>query len=492
MKYRIQITNLSFDLELIPMEANGSVPVPEIPTNPIPGPLPDTTPPITAQPAGNPFLWTDGRIILESGKTYLFPRYLMHRVTQDILVFTDGPDPATIIFGTTGYSRWKEGEKADQPRFVFDITGDEGHSVVFYNINLLNAELVDEVHPFQRALFTNAPTANQSWKIGLINCTTDMQLGLLYSAQQEVRQYIYFERLRFRGMIWEELKANHGGGLMVIGSDSELVQVDPPTHFESQLTFLNSELVRSSVSFSRIDSIFDGGPDGKGAGNSCSIIYTEGMVFLIRPHMGDMVTAIVPIPIAGEQIMMNWSGTFLQSNTHQLQAGDTLRIAGEEYTVIARDRIPTLAFATSGFMQDYKLDRPLTVTVGSSVKAEIILSRGQTLIGKERSGHLIFKYNSHFYTSVENLPNHGLEYILKANPIGVLSYNHEEITMYMRGVKRRGYYRETRSKVGSSNGYTLIDCEGFGDEFSPPLPVASSGLMPQEIVDWITAIKSLI
>ncbi|WP_373399688.1 hypothetical protein V8V91_08525 [Algoriphagus halophilus] len=358
--------------------------------------------------------WNDGTIILESGKTYYWKEKPIHPVTKDIMVKTTGPEPATIMFGTPNYSQWADGESPIHPRFQFDL-GDWKCNVSFQNIHLRNAALVDEAQPFHRALFKNNPTENQSGFIALINCTTDMQLGLFYSGQQEIQQVIYFEKVQFKGFMWTEIKANFGGGILLYGIDSVLQQTKPSTHFSASFSFSQNE-VFSSKPFTFIDTIFDGW------GNSSNIIYCEGMVFQLRPGLGVNSSVIARIPKVGDKFSMTFNGEFLSSNEVQLQAGDLIELLGKEQEIIARDRMVNPAYQNGNYPQDYKIPDISGLVPGENYLIKVIHSRADRLVGSGRyEGYMIFKYDKHFWTGTNT--DLGLDYILQSNPYGVLSYH---------------------------------------------------------------------
>lgn len=82
--------------------------------------------------------------------------------------------------------------------------------------------------------------------------------------------------------------------------------------------------------------------------------------------------------------------------------------------------------------------------------------------------------------------------MLASNPFGVLSYNHEEISIWARNTEHNGFYRQSRSGVGKSKGYTLINCKGFEDEFVPKVPISTSGQMPDTASRFIDFLEDLV
>lgn len=81
--------------------------------------------------------------------------------------------------------------------------------------------------------------------------------------------------------------------------------------------------------------------------------------------------------------------------------------------------------------------------------------------------------------------------MLASNPFGVLSYNHKEISIWAKNTKHNGFYRQSKSGVGQTNGYTLINCSGFSNEFNPDTEVKSEGEIPANANEFIVFLEGL-
>lgn len=69
-----------------------------------------------------------------------------------------------------------------------------------------------------------------------------------------------------------------------------------------------------------------------------------------------------------------------------------------------------------------------------------------------------------------------------------ISYDHgrsKGVTMWARGLHLQGYVRESDGE-GISDGYNLIDCTGFKDEFNPGMPITTDKPMPEEVAKYLT------
>ncbi|MEN2281269.1 hypothetical protein AAGF08_03960 [Algoriphagus sp. SE2] len=548
MKYRINISNLSFDLEVEKIED-----LPESLKNGVASAIASALPKeINLEPSQNlskanfitleefDYDWekaiqytqnTDVSIIkLQKGKKYRIKEYSTQKLKKDLFIISERD--SEIRFGLDNFDQWNPDPLVKQDRYVFDL--DTWNSkVAIVNVDLKSAQLVQEIQPFYRGIFKNSSDKNQSGLIALINSNTDMEFGLLYSGGQEDDLILIQKNVNFEGVIWQELKANNGGGLQVIMDNCNLKQVDPPTYFKKQLKFSKNAVMVNEGSFNQIENTF------QGMGNSSNIVYVEGMTFLLPPktfiqnyhnrYNGDSLEStnqdvshyIHPIPSVGEKFLMsrsynvqgvpipgmlrnviNWEKLGLEPRPNvvrSLQVGDRLKINGEEYLIKITDRIPGVAFNSeykyngqdSYYAQEFKLDKDLPKELPMVVEVEVLESKGERLLdGNLHEGYIIFKYNKNWQTNMD--VDHGLDYMLASNPFGVLSYNHKEISLWAKDTVHQGFYRQSKSGNGNSKGYTLINCRGFEDQFKPDVPVNGSGEMPKKANDFIDFLMALV
>lgn len=547
MKYRVTISNLAFDLEVEKIEDLSESIRKEVATT-IAAALPLTLDAESNQSQTGlkhitleefDYDWekavqhtqnSDVSIIrLQKGKKYRIQEYKTQKLKKDLFIVSQGD--SELCFGIDNYDQWQNIPSVKQDRYVFDL--DQWNSKVgIINVDVKSSKTISEVQPFYRGLFKNSPTQNQTGFIALINSDTDMEFGLIYSGGQEEALTLVQKNVNFKGIIWQELKANNGGGLTLIMDNCSLEQWDPPTYYQKELIFSKNAVTLMEGSFNQIENIF------QGMGNSCNIIFCDGMTFILPPYTfirnyhnrfnNDTIEKtnyssshyIHTIPIRGEKFLVsrsyspdgviipemirnviNWEKTDLQpvpNTIRSMQAGDQLKIHGEIYTIKVKDRINGVAFCSeykyngqdSYYSEEFKLDRPLPDDLPMVLEVEMIESKAERLLdGKQHSGYIIFKYNKHWQTNVD--VDHGIEYMTASNPFGVLSYNHEEISIWAKDTKHNGFYRQSRSGVGESHGYTLINCNGFDNQFKPAKPLRDSGEMDQEASEFIRFLEGL-
>ncbi|WP_026968931.1 hypothetical protein [Algoriphagus terrigena] len=548
MKYRVNISNLSFDIELEKLEDLPASVSSRVATA-IAAALPADLGPELSQAVSKgkyvtleefDYDWEKAVqhtqtsdvsiILLQPGKKYHIKEYRRQKLKKDLFIISKGN--SELVFGIDYFDQWHTQNGIKQDRFIFDL-GDWNAKIGIINVDVNGAKMVDEVQPFYRTLFINSVSANQSGAVGLINSTTNLEFGLLYSGSLDRPLTLVQKNVNFKGIIWQELKANNGGGLSVIMESCDLNQIDPPVYFKKNVSFSANEVRLGSGSFYQIENIF------QGAGNSCNIVYVEGMTFILPPRTfiqnyhnrfnggailetnRDSAHYIHTIPRVGEKFLMsrsynqstepipdmlrnviNWEklGIPPQKNTvRALQAGDRLKIDGQSYLIKITDRVVGVAFASeyrhrdqdSYYSQEFKLDRSLPVNLPMVFEVEVLASKGEKLLdGASREGFIIFKYNKNWQTNVD--VDHGLDYMLASNPFGVLSYNHKEISVWAKNTKHNGFYRQSKSGVGQSKGYTLINSSGFADQFDPEDEVRSDGEMPAEARNFITFLEEIV
>lgn len=450
--------------EILSRLNSGNVPPVEIPETEIPE-LPEKKITLTSEQWSK--IVADGYYLIPDGTTVLIPNYKTEYPTKDLLV--ESPGKAEIIWGKDYYNQWRgDGSEA---QIILQLSR-WNNLAIFKNVDVNSAKMRDEVQPFYRTLFQNTPEKGQVGRVELINSDTNMEFTFLYSGAQEENITSYAKKVRFAGPIWQELKANNGGGIVSVIEDSELVATDPVTHFKAVFALSQGE-VRSSISFDTIENKFIEN------GNSCNIIYlpNHNATFYLPKGFKDYPFAhkIRPIPLKGETHSIHWAKEgYLRSDEIELQAGDRFEFQDIEYLITSKDRAGQEFFSNKardgkviGYHIEYGLDKPIPVSA-QDIEIKIIESQGQKLMSiGPVNGYMIFKYNERFHTNAVPLPELNLEYYLKSNPFGVLFYNHKEASVILRRTKHKGYYRQSASGIGKSKGYEFTDSEPFKDEFNP-------------------------
>lgn len=103
----------------------------------------------------------------------------------------------------------------------------------------------------------------------------------------------------------------------------------------------------------------------------------------------------------------------------------------------------------------------------------------------EQDFYLIAKQDYNFPSTVDT--KFGKDYqIMNTEPVGHLSYNHSNVTINARNVQHLGKYRQSGRGLGICNYVNLFNCEGFGFQFDPVVPVTSKDMdIPERIHNLI-------
>ncbi len=221
-------------------------------------------------------------IKLDDGITYLVPDYQMVNLSKDLTIECDGK--CKIIFGKNNYNQWKD---TGESKFIFDL-GVWNNKITIRNVDLFTQNDLLEVQPFYRTLFRNSTTKGQTGTIELINSKTNMEYGLLYSGSQNEYLTCKAENVDFEGVMFQELKANNGGGLLSYQRNCNLKQLDPITHFSSKIKFINNTTFETSVPMWKVENMFIENV------NSCNILYVDGKTFYLpKTNQLDNVKTII-------------------------------------------------------------------------------------------------------------------------------------------------------------------------------------------------------
>lgn len=406
-----------------------------------------------------------GSFTFQKKKIYRIPVYERNSLNKDT---TLDINESELIFGKDNFNQWTE---TGESQTLFSLNRWNSRVKIF-NGKIITGKLIDQVQPFYRTLFTNSSEKDQIGTIELIDIETNMEYGLLYSGSQDQYLTCKAENIDFEGIMFQELKANNGGGLFSYQRNCKLKQIDPPTSFVTNLRLINTTTFESSEPFVKIQNQFIEN------GNSSNIIFVDGKTFYL-PKTGELGNThqIRPIPNVGDTVRMECfeddGVRYLRTKEYELQAGDQLSFKGKNLILSVKDRAKQHHFDNRpienpiGYWIDFKPDLQ-DIPIGWQ-EFTVIKSSGLNILGKSISGYMIFKYNKNWQTNIDI--DHGLDYMLASNAFGVLSYNHEEITVDWENNIHDGYYRQSQSNVGHSNGYRVVNCTGYKDEFNPPVQV---------------------
>lgn len=201
----------------------------------------------------------------------------------------------------------------------------------------------------------------------------------------------------------------------------------------------------------------------------------------------------------------------LNSKPIELQPGDQFTIVGyvaTVYTVTAKERgsYPNMPseyqWFNSGQESQYvfnqlTLDTNLPGGLPVDFEIEMVTSGAEYLLdGTSRPAYIAYKGNSQI--ALTETDTFGESQILYSSGFGYISYNHKEITVWAKNFNHDGFYRQSSngraivSPSDVSQGYVMINCTGFADEFNPDEPIETTPTtMPAAAQEFIDFLESL-
>jgi len=442
-------------------------------------------------------------LVLQDYKTYVIPEYSKTAVNSDFFVFSR--NGANLKIGLEDYFQWSDVKNKKQDGSLFDFGGNSV-KIGFLNVHFLPPHRrVKAAQLFYTNLFASSPRKEQEAQIAVINMDTTKEVngrdsrynqlgfgyGFMYSS--EPGNYVLGKNIRHRGPGFMDFKANFGGGLTAV---FENVQTDfkEEESFASPRIKVKGRLENNVFTITSGHTIYQIYTYDFGVANVCHILHLGRYTFVIDGKNSVInATQFRVRPYAADRVRLKIrDAQSVYSKKVELHAGDRLMHEGTIYTILEKNRTYVTEWmqgdADTAYAMCLKLDKTLPVSSGFlEFDAQSV---GKSLNdGKQKDAYLIYKANYDFRTYVDTKFENGE--VLSSDPVGHLSYNHKEITLWAKNFRHLGFYRQSLSRVGKSQGYTLINCEGFGGQFNPDLEVKNSGEMPDRAKLIIKEIENL-
>ncbi|WP_026955328.1 hypothetical protein [Algoriphagus vanfongensis] len=440
---------------------------------------------------------------LQSEKTYVIPQFSKVELTHDFFMISQ--TGANLKIGWEDYFSWSEQQTIKQAGFLFDFGGNSV-KIGFVNVNFIPPHRrVKSAQLFYSSLFRSTPNRDQEAKIGVVNMDTTVEVdaadknanqigfgyGFLYSSVPG--NYVIGKNIKHRGPGFMDFKANFGGGLYAVFENIQ-TNFKREEEFASPRVQVRGHLKDNIFTITSGHTIYQIYSYDFGEGNVCHILHLGRFTFVI-----DGKTAVInacqfrvrPF-VDGKAKLLVKDESSVYSKDVEIHAGDTLTFGGVTSKVIEKNRTYVTEWMDGGPDRQYamclKLDKPLPVSSGFHEFE--VRSIGESLNnGEEVDAFLIYKANYDFRTYPDSKFGDGE--VLSSDPVGHLSYNHREITLWAKKFKHEGFYRQSLSGNGESHGYTMIECEGFGGQFGPNTSVNHTGDMPAKASEFIAELESM-
>lgn len=397
---------------------------------------------------------------------------------------------STIIFGKDNFNQFID---TDESGSIFRFTKDNPEFGVV-GVNLLQAEKTPlRTATHSKVLFESAPGAIKTGKLAWINSRppnndwlTVKLAGFMYSGTNGDNNDFFFvigKDLVMTGPDVSQFKANAGGGLYSILQNvdiinpfvgSGLTSYFNPTSFLAD-GYLENDVytITNDVDTYSVRTVYN----YQAPFRRC-IFHIGRFVFNIsNESVLDSKRIKLNIPKNGDE------DTYIKVNENtiatniEMQPGDVTNLGKVVEKQIELYYGPDWT---------YIFDKPIT-----NEPKVVLIESTFNLSGKQQS-YLVYKSNEIFYGQrlTENT-KFGDHDIIIGGGYGWTMYNHKEITIHWENVKFSGFYRQSASNRGNSQGYTLINTTGLSGQFSPPVSVKTQGEIPIEAKNFINWLENL-
>ena len=488
-KYRVKISNISFDMDI---EAIDEVVIPPKPIEPpVVTPIPPLGNNITEywyNQLNNPNV----RGFVIDGLCYV--DFIKNIKVNRKLTIT-GINNATIVFGQENYDAFK----GDQDSSLFELGN--GAEVLIFGVNICQHQQIKSVQPWMPTIFRSVQDPNARWTAIVKDCDTTaigrnggFGLGTVYGGYSE--NHIAAINFKHVGNGFIEAKASVGENKgTVLGVTLNNVTTDGSNEEEfGAYKFLVKGFIKDNVftitsdhDTSIINNHFFNTDHND---NYAHILHLDRFTFMLdddsvidskrfrlRPNAnGAIVVRVLNGNVYTPSLESHAGDSFISTDSIQAKFNTTEKWR-DEHPIWSNNFNPK--GSDISYHPFLKINGHLTegyheVAWNSSFDQEEI----------EQDAWIIAKGNDSFRSYITT--EFGNWEILRGQIVGHNMYNHKEITLWANDVKQSGYYRQT-SGFGKSLGYNMVNCEGFKDEFNPSEKITSNDIpMPKRITDLLS------
>lgn len=397
---------------------------------------------------------------------------------------------STIIFGRDGFNQYTDSGEAG---IIFRFTKDKPEFGVV-GVNLLQAEkTIIGTQTHSKVLFSGAPGAINTGKLAWINSKppnkdwlTIKLAGFVYSNTNGDNNdflYVIGKDLLITGPDVSQFKANGGGGLYSILQNVEMynpligignISYFNPTSFLAD-GYIQNDIyhITNDVDTYSIRTIYV----YQASFRRC-IIQIGRFVFNISNE-----SVLDPKRIKLDIRKVGDEDSYIKVNANTVVTN--LELHPGDITNLGKIVEKQIEFYANGNWK-YKFENEIV----DSPTIKLIQS-SFNLSGNQKA-YLVYKGNEDFWgKGLTETTEFGYDGIIRGAGYGWTMYNHKEITVHWENVKFSGFYRQSASNRGNSQGYTLINVTGMSGQFNPPVSVNTTGNIPKEAQDYINWLESL-
>ncbi|TVP52305.1 MAG: hypothetical protein EA341_03425 [Mongoliibacter sp.] len=425
-------------------------------------------------------------LFLGKNKTFVIPEYESIEITSDTFVIGEN---CNLLIGKEDYFRWSDKKSFKQGECLM-VVGSQKVKVGL-RVNICPPfRRVPDANPIMTPIFRGQQNP-QPYQIILMDCNTNaLKMGHAmenicgwgFGFHYDNETLIVGKNINHSGGSFMDFKSPYGRSLTAVFENVK-TDFEPEEKYGNTSLKVKGYILNNQFHITSEQTAFQIFTNEFGIGSNLSTILHIGRF----TYQIDGPSAVIDgktiqlrlTPAKGNYLVRSKNSIY--SKNQELHAGDILIHQGNRYKVIAKDRSPSMEWASFLNGNDmYKahalvatLDKELPIEEGWLEFEVEPLSRNLS----EQPAFLIYKSNRHYPTTLQT--QFGDQQILSSDLIGHLSYNHRQIRLWAKDFEHRGFYRQTAGGKGEEF-YCLKGCSGFGNEFNPSVPVRDDVPMPEE------------
>jgi hypothetical protein len=438
---------------------------------------------------------SDDTLLLGMDKTFVIPDYESIEITNDTFVIGER---CNLLIGREDYFRWSEKKTIKQGDCLMVVGS--AKTKVGLRVNICPPfRRVPDANPIMTPIFRGQQNP-QPYKIILMDCNTNSLkeghpseniCGWGFGFHYDNETVIVGKNIVHSGGSFMDFKSPYGRNITAV-FENVRTDFEPEEKFGNTSFKVSGFVLGNQFHITSDQTTFQIFTNEFGIGSNLSTILHIGrFTYQIDGPSSVINGKTIQLrlnPSRGKYLVRSKNSIY--SKNQELHAGDVLFHQGIRYTVIAKDRSPSMEWASFLNGNDmYKahaliatLDKVLPIEEGW-LEFEIEPVERDL---PEQPAFLIYKSNRHYPTTLQT--QFGDQQILSSDLIGHLSYNHRQIRLWAKDFIHKGYYRQTAAGKGEEF-YCLIGCSGFGNEFNPSVPVRNDAPMPEEASELIALLK---
>lgn len=477
-------------------QVNDSSPLPDITPEPLPVPdsgMKDITADWYAK-INNPevdYIEVDGLCKVDT---------IIHKLIENRVLHIKGKNNASILFGIPYFDLYGT---VKQSGFLF-LLGNNA-VVIIEDVNICLAPQTIGINSYLPTIFASVPNHEFQWKAMVKNCDTTalgrnggMGLGLLYGSR--VGNEIAAVNFKHIGNGFIEAKANIGGstdGILKIYLDNVFTDgtvTEVMNTYKVKVAGIFVDGLFTITSENTTKQIYNHFFNSDNGDNFAHILHVGRFTFMLDDNC-DINTrqfrlrknAKGAIRIVARKI---WNQNLLKYQTkiytvgYESHAGDEFTLNGQTYFCLEKGRDENDIWTNNFKVSESKISYHPYLLVDAVIESgeyDVLWASSFDLYNLDLPTWMLHKDSRFGFRSYLNTPFEYWE-IMQGDGISHNMYNHRNITLWARNVVQKGFYRQT-DKGGKCLGYTMINCEGFADEFNPPVPVSSVNQLPSDFFE---------